>query len=93
MRSIKKKELIFPGFAVKFYAVKVYTIVQGKFNFCSQLTVCNLHGMKSYQKKTIIMWILNELIFVIDSGIIRRIFSVSDLEALLIRACLVKLLT
>ena len=39
------------------------------------------------------MWILNELIFVIDSGIIRRIFSVSDLEALLIRACLVKLLT
>ena len=86
MRSIKK------GANISTH-LKVYTIVQGKFNFCSQFTVCNLHGMKSYQKKAIIMWILNELIFVIDSGIIRRIFSVSDLEALLIRACLVKLLT
>ena len=44
-------------------------------------------------EKTTITWILNELIFAIDPGIIRRIFSVFDLETLLIRACLVKLST
>ena len=61
MRSIKK-ELIFPGFAGKFYAVNVLHHRPSEINF-SHLTVCNLKGMNSCQKKTIIIWILNELIF------------------------------
>ena len=53
--------------------LKFYTIVQAKSVF-PQLTVSNLQGMNSCQKKTIIMRILNELVFVIDSALFAEIF-------------------
>ena len=85
-------ELTFPGFAGAFYAVYVLHYHASEIPFfpvnCMQFA-----RNEQLSEKIIITWILNALIFAIDPGIIRRIFSVSDLETLLIRACLVKLLT